>query len=252
MNMKKILAIGVFLIIISNISAQDTVRTHVDEKQKKNIIRWNITPMFINVTNLTIGYERIIKKNQSISINVGLLLFPHLLNNDSLQVSYVTHGSRLGFTTAMDYRFYLRKRNKRDAPDGVYIGPYLAYYQYAFDNKLSLIENNTVTNEIGIDANFKMASLGIELGYQFLFWDKMTVDLILVGPSITYYNAKVKLSGELSINEEDESYIYLKEQVLDRYPWIESFISLDAINTGGKFDSFGMGFRYVVQIGYHF
>ena len=229
---------------------QDTITT-TDHKQKKNIIRWNLTPMVINATNVTLGYERILKDNQSISINAGILLFPEFLNNDSLEISYVEHGNRVGFTTAIDYRFYLGKRNKRNAPDGVYIGPYFTYYQYAFDSKLRLIDNNDIINDLGIDASFKMASLGLELGYQFLFWDKMTVDLILVGPSISYYSAKVSLTGELGIDDEGDLR-YIKDQILKKYPWMDTFIELDAINTHGGFDSFAMGFRYVVQVGYHF
>jgi len=249
--MKKITLL--FLMLFTyGLFAQDTTQIAQETKQKKNIIRWNITPLLINATNLTFGYERILKENQSMSINAGLLLFPQFLNNDSLEVSYVEHGNRVGFTTAIDYRFYLKKRNKRNAPDGIYIGPYLTYYQYAFDSKIRLIDNNDVKNDISIDASFKMASLGMELGYQFLFWDKMTVDLILVGPSVSYYNAKINLTGELGIDDEDGSYQYLKDQILNKYPWLESFVDLGAINTGGKFDSFGMGFRYVVQIGYHF
>ncbi len=232
------------------IRAQDSI-VRSDFKQKKNIIRWNITPMVINVTNLTLGYERILKENQSFSINMGLLLFPEFLNNDSLQVSYVEHGNRLGFTTAMDYRFYLGKRNKKNAPDGVYIGPYFTYYQYAFDSKIRLIDNEDIINDLGIDASFKMISLGLELGYQFLFWDKMTLDLILVGPSFSYYHAKIKLTGELGL-EDDGSYDYIKDQIIEKYPWVDTFIELDAINTGGSLGNLGMGFRYVIQVGYHF
>jgi hypothetical protein len=230
--------------------AQDTI-TNTDKKQKKNTIRWNITPMVINTSNITLGYERILKKNQSISINAGLLLFPEFLNNDSLKISYVEHGNRVGFTTAMDYRFYLGKRNKNSAPDGVYIGPYITYYQYAFDSKLRFVDNDNIINDLGVDASFKMASLGLELGYQFLFWDRMTVDLILVGPSVSYYSAKVSLTGELGI-EDDGDLRYIKDQILEKYPWMDTFIELDAINTKGGFDSFAMGFRYVVQVGYHF
>jgi len=242
----------VFLFIMAAFSFGQTDKNDDFSQQKKNIIRWNITPMIVDVTNLTLGYERLIRPNQSISINVGLLLFPEFLDNDSLEVSYVTHGNRFGFSMAIDYRFYLSKRNVKPAPDGLYIGPYFTHYQYRFDNVLRLIDNENIVNDLKTDASFSMTSIGFELGYQFIFWDKLSLDLIMVGPSLSYYRGKVQLEGDLGIDEDGEDYQYIKDQILKKYPWMETFVDLDAINTGGSFNSFGMGFRYVIQIGYHF
>ncbi|NOR86731.1 MAG: DUF3575 domain-containing protein [Bacteroidales bacterium] len=250
--MKKLILILTIIIGIAGQSySQDTINQD-DQKQKKNIIRWNVTPMAISFENLTLGYERILKNNQSFSINIGVLLFPKFLNNDSLEVSVVEHGNRFGFSTAMDYRFYLKKRNKYAAPNGIYIGPYFTYYQYSFDNKIRLVDDANINNEISTDAAFSMTSIGFELGYQFIFWDKLSLDLILVGPSISYYKGKVDLSGDFSIDEDSEAYQYIEDQILEKYPWIKSFMDIGAINTGGKFNSTGLGFRYVVQVGFHF
>ena len=249
--MRKTFTIILLFSMVFSALAQD-VKSDTAVKQKKNTIRWNLTPMIINVTNVTLGYERIIKENQSISMNVGLLLFPDFLDNDSLEISYVEHGNKIGFSTAIDYRFYLGKRNLRNAPDGVYIGPYFTYYQYAFDSKLRVVDNENIVNDIGVNASFKMASLGLELGYQFLFWDKLTVDMILVGPSFSYYHAKADFSGEIGLDPDSGEYLQLKEALLDKYPWMNTFVDLGAINNGGAVGSFGMGFRYVIQVGYHF
>ncbi len=229
---------------------QDTINEQAI--QKKNIVRWNITPLAVNATNFTLGYERILKNNRSFSVNAGLLLFPEFLNNDSLEVSSVEHGGRFGFTVAADYRFYLTKKNLSPAPEGVYIGPYITYYQYGFDTKLTVFDNDNVTNELGVDAMFRMFSLGFELGYQFVFWQKLTLDLILIGPSISYYQAKYDLTGDLSVDKNSELYKYLQEQFYDKYPWVESFVELDAVNTNGSFGGMGLGFRYVIQVGFHF
>jgi len=248
--MKKLFTFILLFIGVTTIMAQDLVKDTTAIKQKKNTIRWNLTPMMINVTNVTLGYERIIKENQSISINAGLLLFPEFLDNDSLEISYVEHGNRIGFSTAIDYRFYLKTKNLNNAPEGVYIGPYITYYQYAFNSKLRVIDNETITNDVGIDANFKMLSLGFELGYQFLFWDRLTLDMILVGPSLSFYHARADFTGELGLDVEDGEYI--KDALLDKYPWLNTFMDLGAINASSATGKFGMGFRYVIQVGYHF
>ena len=116
--MRKTFTIIVLFSMVFSALSQD-VKSDTAVNQKKNIVRWNLTPMIINVMNITFGYERIIKENQSISMNVGLLLFPDFLDNDSLEISYVEHGNKIGFSTASDFRFYLGKRNLRNAPDGV-------------------------------------------------------------------------------------------------------------------------------------
>jgi hypothetical protein len=132
----------------------------------------------------------------------------------------------------------------------VYIGPYITYYQYAFNSELRVIDNENIANDVGIDANFKMLSLGFELGYQFLFWDRLTLDMILVGPSLSFYHARADFTGELGLDVEDGEYI--KDALLDKYPWLNTFMDLGAINSSSATGKFGMGFRYVIQVGYHF
>jgi hypothetical protein len=97
-----------------------------------------------------------------------------------------------------------------------------------------------------------MTSLGFELGYQFVFWERLTLDLILVGPSISYYSGKVNASADFELEEGSDAYEYIRNELIKKYPWLETFIDLDAINTGGKFDSTTFGFRYVLQIGFRF
>jgi hypothetical protein len=245
------IALVLLLSITLFTNAQDSISNYQNHT-KKNIIRWNITPMLFNTNNFTLGYERIIRKNQSMSLNLGVLLFPQFLGNESTKYSFVKAGSRFGFTSSLDYRFYLGKRNTRPAPDGLYIGPYFSYYGYRFNSTIRLLDNEVYTSDVNIDVAFSMSSLGVELGYQFIFWDRFCLDLILIGPSLSYYNGKARLDVDLEIDKESDAYKYLQEQILAKYPWLETFIDLDAINTGGKFNSLGVGFRYVIQIGFHF
>ena len=130
--MKKHLFWILFTFMMFGTSAQVDIQNA--GKQKKNTIRWNITPLILNTNNITFGYERLVNKNQSFSINSGFLLFPIFLKENGTYVSAIKPGNRIGFTISGDYRFYLGKRNKFPAPNGVYIGPYFSHYQYAFEN----------------------------------------------------------------------------------------------------------------------
>lgn len=223
-----------------------------NDKLKKNTIRWNIMPLLFDNSNITLGYERILKNNQSFSVNSGLFLLPKLFTNESSNAFFVEKFNRLGYSFAADYRFYLKKYNRLPAPAGVYIGPYFAHYHYGFDNTLLINNQENIQGHLDVSADFNMSSVGIELGYQFVFWDRLSLDLILLGPSISFYNAKLNASAEIDIDEDSDAYEYIHEKLLEKYPWLETFIDLDAINTGGKFNATSFGFRYVIQIGYRF
>lgn len=244
-----------FSILIILIYASAFTQNDMDQSfanAKKNTIHWNITPLLFDKSNLTLGYERVLKNNQSFSVNSGIFLLPKLFKNESSNIYFVEKVNRLGYSITGDYRFYLQKYNKKAAPAGVYIGPYFGHYHYGFDNTLLLNAEGDVQSHVDIAANFNMTSAGIELGYQFVFWDKVSLDLILIGPSLSFYNAKIDASADLDVDEDSDAYEYIHDKLLEKYPWLETFIDLDAINTGGKFNATAFGFRYAIQIGYRF
>jgi len=236
-----------FILIYGNAQGQEKTI-----KNRKNTIRWNITPMVINTNNLTFGYERVLKNNQSFSINTGLFLLPKLFKGNNSNFYFVEKSNRIGFTAVADYRFYLNKYNRRPAPSGVYIGPYLAHYNYNFSNTLIINQEGDLQSHLDIEANFNMTSIGFELGYQFVFWDRLALDLILIGPSLSLYFGKVKASTDIHVDPDSDAYEYIHDELLKKYPWLETFIDLGAINRGGKFNLTGVGFRYVIQLGFRF
>lgn len=247
--MKKLSVLIFIVFLVFSAYSQNTVIT---TKAKKNTVRWNITPMLFDARNLTLGYERLLKNNQSFSINSGLFLLPKLFNSESSKVYFVEKFNRIGYSIAVDYRFYLKKYNKLPAPAGVYIGPYFAHYHYGFENTLLINHQGDVQSQLDIGADFNMTSVGIELGYQFVFWDRLSLDLILIGPSLSFYNAKLDASANLDIDEDTDAYEYIHDKLMEKYPWLKTFIDLDAINSGGKFNATSFGFRYVIQIGFRF
>ncbi len=85
-----------------------------------------------------------------------------------------------------EYRFYLGKRNRRPAPDGVYLAPYLSYYGFHFKNGINILRT-TVDQGASIKGDLNVINAGITLGYQFIFWKRLSVDLVLFGPSLSTY-----------------------------------------------------------------
>ncbi len=225
----------------------------------KNTIRWNITPMVIfGNRNVNLGYERVISEKETVSLNVGYLEIP-LIFTTSEQIEYVEGDrERGGFSIFLDYKRYINNRNKRSAPEGIYWGVFTGVYNQKFGNhyKASYIgdDGTEFEGEADIKTTINSYNFGLELGYQFVFYDRFTVDLILVGPATSLYTGK--LSGEFSGNlNESEAFKDFVENIYDKVPWLKDAVNGDELYAEGSstnFKVFGGNFRYVLQVGYRF
>jgi len=225
----------------------------------KNTVRWNLTPMVLfGYRNVNLGYERVLSDKSTASINVGYLEIP-IMFTVSDQIEYVKGDKdRGGFSIFLDYKRYLKNRNKRSAPEGIYWGAFTGVYNQKFRNhyKTSIIgdDGTELNGEADLKATINNYNFGLELGYQFVFYDRFTVDLILVGPAASIYTGKLsgKFSGNLDKSERFKEFL---DRIYDKVPWLEESIDGDELSAQGSsstFAVFGSNFRYVVQIGYRF
>jgi hypothetical protein len=216
----------------------------------KNTVRINITnPMIFGYKSIILGYERQLKNSTAISVNVGhasfgIVTYEFLDSNDlSLEPDYQDKG----FNFSIDYRKYLVSQNKYAAPRGVYLGP---FYTYNYFNRV----NNWTMNQESIqtDLTIQMHTLGLELGYQFVFRDRLSVDLILIGPGISYYSIDVTFNTQLNSNDQNQFYDVLNDFLNQKFPGFETAIDNGEFKATGSEKTFGMGFRYMVMVGYRF
>jgi len=226
--------------------------TPVHQPIRKNVIKFNPTPMILwSPKNLTFSYERILSPRQSLSIELGYLEFGQLVEDTLIDLINVTSREKWGLNATIEYRFYLTKLNTRLIPAGLYIGPYLTFYRYHFMNGLEILPASFDTTGT-LEGNYWSFNLGFELGYQFVFWKRWTLDLVMVGPSISYYGRTTEIKGNLDAGQIKEVNEALYDKLVERYPAFE-YMSLDkTYQQTGKFDIFRLGFRYLVQIGFHF
>jgi len=222
-------------------------------KEYKNIIRWNITPMvMVGPKSLVLGYERTIGDWQSFSINIGYLEMAPMENEDGSPIEIFDQNTKGGFDISGDYRFYFKKKNKYKAPDGLYWGPYASYIALWQDASVNLIDNDAVVNTIFYNGKFSMLSIGVQLGYQFVIKDRFTIDLILMGPSYTYYDLNLALKYEQNINPDDPFYQNLYKIISETNPVLANFIRKGSIDASGRLNFSYYGFRYGIQFGYRF
>ena len=207
--------------------------------------------LFGEIRNITFSYERILKKNQSLAVQAGYLAFPNLIDDTIASLILITGRSRQGMNLAFDYRYYPGLRNRRPIPDGLYFGGYLSYYGFIFDNDLDNMKSDN--DQHGqISGHLNDLNFGFNLGYQFVFWKRLTIDLLMFGPSLRYTQGELKIQGDLEQEEIDAIDQELIDKLLDRFPFIGEIFSEESLVFTGSRTKFGTGFRYSIQFGYHF
>jgi hypothetical protein len=220
----------------------------------KNIIRYNPTPslLFIEFKNAAIGYERTLFRNQSASVNIGFFTIPKILGNSIGDIE-VKKSNSTGLITSFDYRFYLKKLNTRPAPNGVYIGPYYSLYRYRSSTDFIYFEPTTLVQyEANLRTSFNFNNLGFQLGYQFIFGKRITLDMIVFGPSISWFNLELELESNLGPNEANKIYQQYYDEFFSKYPIFDQLFKTATFTKKNTVNTILPNFRYLFQVGYHF
>ncbi len=254
-----------FIIAFSGIAfAQDQDSLKMDNKDDfrhlKNVIRFNPTPNLLGLKSIIFGYERVVFPSQSFSVNAGFLAFQPSAKNqvrrDSVNanLSLAETNNNKGFSIAADYRFYLKKENKYPAQRGIYVGPYVSTYYFDSETTIKNTDPSAGNGTVGINTKFLILNIGAELGYQFVIKNRVTIDLILAGPSISRYRLKMQAAGSLDVNdpEVEEALEELKNILVSQFEWIKPLFDGDEVNVKGTSATWSLGMRYVIQVGYRF
>ena len=138
------------------------------------------------------------------------------------------------------------------APDGLYWGVYGSYHHYEFENTITVLDSDIAAGTLTLGANVNIISAGVELGYQFIIKERLSIDLVFMGPSLAMYANKFVLGGNLEVDEEDE-YLQAAYDILkNTIPGFEQLVQDRELSTNGANFSMGFGMRYLIQIGYRF
>ena len=221
-----------------------------DKFNRKNSILINITnPTLINIQFQTVAYERILKNNQSFTVSVGKFALPKfgedLADSLGMNTDYKDKGFHLGF----DYRFYLNKQNRYAAPCGIYLAP---FYTFNYMNRQNSWYPEGFDSEVYTNLKFNIHTVGVEIGYQFVFWDRMAIDMIMVGPGIGFYSVNAEVGSDMDAEKQEEFFQKLNDLLADKIPGYDYVIEPGEFGKNGSYNTVDVGFRYVVRIGYRF
>jgi len=221
-----------------------------DTVNRKNIIKVDLTSYWLYRNAIVFSYERVTKPNQTFAITAGYQQFPSFGFIDNVNVTDETSAS--GLKLGGEYRFYLKKENKYRAPRGVYIGPYLSFHNYSNDLNLE-IDYEGILETVKFKTDLNILNLGVQLGYQFVLNNRWTIDLVFVGPSISNYIIKANLDGDGDYNfDPDDITNEVILALIDKFPAFEELINEGEVSGSGKLNTWGYGYRYQLQVGYHF
>lgn len=224
----------------------------IADSTRRNTIKIDITSYWLYRNAIMLSYERITKNkpNQTWGITAGYQLFPSFSNAEFDSINVKREYSASGFKLGGEYRFYLQKENKYNAPHGIYIGPYSTLHNYSNSRHIEVNNNGTLENA-DLKTRFDIFNIGVQLGYQFVLNNRWTIDLVFIGPSFSYYSASVKLGGDFTFNPDEISNEILLAMI-DRFPGFKELIDEGEFKSSGQLDKWSYGYRYQFQIGYHF
>jgi hypothetical protein len=236
------------------ITAQVTDTSNREQKKYKNTVRFNLTnPFIFGTRSLIFGYERQLGRNRSFSVNIGQASFPDLslLSSDSLKTA--SKKDEKGINFSADYRFYLMKENKFEKPRGIYIGPYYAFNFFERKQGWSLLSTNGGNAQnVESKTSLTVHTVGFELGYQFLLWNRISLDMLLFGPGISAYNLKASLANNLSEADRQKFFDSLNQALAEKFPGYSEVIDDGEFKKKGSSNTTSFGFRYMVMLGYRF
>lgn len=216
----------------------------------KNNIRLNISAPVLYGSSIVPSYERVLNKKQSISIEAGIISTPDFDTITFERLGIQNQKEKMGFKAAIDYRFFLQNENKYPAPRGIYIGPFVSYYQFNTKAKYTFTDQDLISYYGDLDSRLQLYQGGFQLGYQFIVWKRMSIDLILLGPALTYYNVTLDLTGDLS--SDSELLQDILDALVDLYPNVSELVNTGTISSSGRADFFAAGFRYSIHVGFLF
>ena len=219
---------------------------------RKNTIKLDLTSNVIFRNSYNFTYERVTKPNQSLCFTLGYQQFPKVLGLGSGIQATDDSKKRTGLKVGGEYRFYLKKENKYQAPHGVFIGPYISYLNFKNQRDLRITKDDGSVVDAFFESNINILNIGFQAGYQFVINDRFAIDLTFIGPSVSHYGADFTLEGDFDIDEEHEYQNEILQAMVDRFPLLDDLIKDKEVDASGKTGTWAYGYRYQVSFGYRF
>ncbi len=251
-NLGCIIAVCFFVMIGYSATAQTSDSLEKSAKEFKNSIKLNLSQRVIYKNAFQVIYERVLNKNQTVNIFLGYQEFPLNLSLDLDSTELKRSRKNSGYSLAVDYRFYLSKENKHNAPRGVYLGPFISFFHFNSERILSHTDDAGVESSGNLNTEINLVSIGGQFGYQFVLGKRWVIDAIMFGPSVTSYNFNAKLDNNFPGIDKNETLQAVIDALREKLPLLDELSSEKGISGSGTEAFWALGFRYNISVGFRF
>ena len=246
--------IGLSIFVMTGVSANAQVADSLPKpaQEFKNSIKVNVSNQIIYDNAFQLNYERLINKSQTLNIFGGYNEFPGDVVIDLDNTKLGDAKKKSGYSFGADYRFYLSKVNKSDAPRGVYLAPFISYYHFNADRTLTYTDSIGTQSTSNLDTKISFTNIGCEFGYQFVLGKRWVIDAVMFGPAITNYSFKGKIQSNIPGLDENEALQAVIDALKEKLPLLDDLTSDQGVNKSGIETFWAVGFRYNISIGFRF
>lgn len=249
----------ILLALLSTLAATaqvDTTQvdtTQVDITQDKTLQVYRnglkLNAMGLVFHNVSLLYERSLNEHLTLQVGTGYRWggdLPKVFGLGDLIVSSNTRGLR-GYHITPELRYYFNFCECGDSPAGFYTGLYTRYTQYYGDLNFHFW-TGTEYMDAAVVSNISEMGAGIQLGYQFVFKKRFSVDFMFAGPRFSTYRLKCSIDSDYAA----ELAPIIEEEINRRLEWL----GMDpiTISPSAEIDTrVGFrNFRYAVSFGFMF
>jgi hypothetical protein len=222
----------------------------------KNNIKFNVSTLILYDNVYFFSYERTINRHQTLSISGGPMEFPKFSSLNLGNTKFEKESKRSGYTIGAEYRFYLAKENKYAPPHGLYIGPYINYYWFNGQRNITFTDTSGNQSNANFSSTIDIFNLGVQIGYQFVLWKRLSIDMILFAPSLSKYGASFTYDGNINTNHQGQISKEVVDTLKARFPLLDKLITNGNLSVSGtahnEFKVWAPGLRYAVFLGYRF
>ncbi|MDN3723548.1 DUF3575 domain-containing protein [Aequorivita sp. SDUM287046] len=241
--MKKLFLSVIFLLTLYSLNAQNPE----EDLKAKNEIDLVISDLLDGAFQLK--YERMLSKHFTANLGIGFKGENGIINlagldTDKIKTNGITYS---GYKLVPEVRYYLNNSGQASMR-GFYFGAYLKYSDYKSDLNGRYFTNSFEEYEIAFQADIKVTSIGLLVGYKLPVSKRWTVDFLIAGPGTGFYNFSIKNTKDLP----DEFYEDLN-QALENYHIFELLDGNFRFSASERKSNFNLlSLRYGISVGYSF
>lgn len=150
----------------------------------KNVVKLNLFALGLN--NISLQYERALHKNISVALQVGFIPSHGLPTQIESQVpSDLSKLKFSAFNITPEVRIYPGKKELKQAPRGFYFAPYYRYMSFSVSGFVTYPDSSNYPIVVDRSASgsftLKGSSFGLQLGYQWIIANKVSIDWWILG-----------------------------------------------------------------------